>query len=80
MRALQGARRRFGPGTASLSQAPHGTMHPVPLLQMPAQRPVLCGTQADPAGNPFRTQSASRLQPAHLPQTVSPDGQVFFAQ
>ena len=47
----------------------------VPLSHMPAQRPAENGAQADPGGNPFRTQSASRLQAAHAVQPVPhPEG------
>ncbi len=44
---------------------PHGTRQAMPVAHRPAQKPSETGAQADPAGNPMATQSASRWQVAH---------------
>ena len=72
--------RATGRRSGSRGALPHGTMHSAPLSQMPAQRPAVNGAQADPAGNPCATQSASRSQTAQPLQVVHPRGKKKFAQ
>ncbi|MCA9864447.1 MAG: hypothetical protein KC432_15545, partial [Thermomicrobiales bacterium] len=70
----QGAPRSAGYGTGCGALAPQGARQAVPLSQRPAHGPEAQSTQAEPAGNPRASQSASFVQAAQ------PDGGVTLPQ